>query len=78
LFAIHENVIANQQRVFHRTGGNLKGLQDERDDKKAGDQDSCQRREKLHGSFALLLYGRIFFLSHLCWFPVTGEITCFS
>src|SRR5581483_874255 len=44
LFTIYKHVVADQQRVLHRTGWNLKGLNDKGDDKETGHEDSGERR----------------------------------
>src|SRR5271170_417154 len=53
-------MVADEQRVFHGTGGNLERLQNKRDDEQAGDQHSGQGCQELHGRLARLLVHRHF------------------
>ena len=65
LFAIYEYVVADQQRVLHRAGRNLKGLHDKGNDEEASYQYCCERCEELNRRFARFFRDlRIFFLSH--------------
>src|SRR5271169_5346103 len=56
LDAVHKNVIADQQRVLHRTRWNLKRLHHKRDDEQPGYQHRCQRGEKLDRGLLRLLF----------------------
>ena len=62
LYPVHEHVVADQQRVLHRTGGDFKSLQDKSDDKQTRYQYGRQRRQKLDRGLARLFF-RLFFLS---------------
>jgi hypothetical protein len=63
LLAVHKDVVADQQSIFHRTGRNLKCLNDERNDEKPRYQYCRQRGEKLDCGFARFFRLRIFCLS---------------
>lgn len=52
--AIHKKMIADQQSVFHRAGGDLECLNIEGQDEKACRKHHRHRRKKLHGRFLLL------------------------
>src|SRR5215469_4523625 len=71
LNSVDEDVVPDQQRVFHRTRRNLKRLHHECDDEKPGHQDRSQRREKLDRGFLRLLcrfslfFDNEFFLGHV-------------
>ena len=58
-------MIADEQRIFHGTGGNFKRLQDEGNDEESGDKHARQRSEKLDRRFGWLLvfyrFFRVFF-----------------
>ena len=62
LHPVHEDMVADQQRVFHRTGGNLESLQDERNDEQPGHQNRRQRGQKFDCSLARLFFLFLFFL----------------
>ena len=47
---VHQQVIANQQRVLHGLRGYLERLDDERNDK---DRDHHSRQQRLHGAEAI-------------------------
>ena len=55
LNAVHEYVIADQQRVLHRTRRNLERLHHKCDDEQSRHQHRGQRRQKLHRSLARFL-----------------------
>ena len=59
-------MVADEQRVFHGTGGDLKGLHQERDDEQSSNQDRCQRGEKFDSRFALFFFFLLCFLDQLC------------
>src|SRR5581483_1573008 len=61
LNAVHKNVIAHQQGVFHRAGGDLESLNNEGDDEQPGDQHRGERGKKLNCSFALFFWFLFFF-----------------
>ena len=74
LDAVHEHMVADQQRVLHRTRRNLERLHHKRDDEQSGDQHRRQRRQKLDRGFLRLLvrtllerlglFQRVFFFRH--------------
>jgi hypothetical protein len=68
--AVNEEVVPDEQRVFHGTGWNLKGLQAESDDKKANHEDGGHGGDELHGGF--LLFGR--FLAGGCGLRGLGQV----
>src|SRR6202035_3421743 len=54
---VDQQVVANQQRVFHRLGGNLEGLDDEGDDENCDDHSHQQGLKRTHGvRLAMLLH----------------------
>ena len=53
---VNKNVISNEQRVLHRAGGDLKRLDDKRDDEQASHQHRCQRCQELNCCFARLFF----------------------
>src|ERR1019366_416946 len=71
LLPVHEYVVADEQRVLHGTGGNLKRLEHERDDEQSGDQHSRQGSQKFHRRFARFFFHChffFFFFRHV-WYP---------
>ncbi len=68
LLPVHEYVVADQQRVLHRTGGNLKRLQYKCNDEQAGDQHSRQRGQEFHCRLARLFVHQLLFASDFFFF----------
>ena len=57
LNAIDEDMVADEQRVLHRAGGNFEGLYHECDDEQACDQDGTERGQKLDGGLLRPFFG---------------------
>ena len=55
----HDDVVADEQGVFHGAGGNFKRLQNKCDDEQAGDQHSGQRGQEFHRRLARLFVHRL-------------------
>ena len=53
--AVYENVIADEQRLLHRGGGNLEVLEDEGHDEETDGEDGADGGERLKGSLGLVL-----------------------
>src|SRR5271157_4399738 len=66
----HEYVVADEQRILHRTGGNFKRLQNKRDDEQAGDQHSRQRSQEFHRRLTrFFVHNLFFFFFWHVWYP---------
>src|SRR5215468_7513360 len=70
LFAIDEDVVADEECVLHGTRRDLECLEDECDDEKARDQHCCQGSEKLNRCFARFFFRSVVFLRQ---FSVPGR-----
>jgi hypothetical protein len=51
--AVHEDVVADEQRVLHGAGGNLKVLDYECDNEKAGDKNGSKAGNRFRQGFLL-------------------------
>ena len=57
LNAIDEDMVTDQQRVLHGTGGDFERLYHECDDEQACDQDGTERGQKLDGGLLRPFFG---------------------
>jgi hypothetical protein len=60
LLAIHEYVVADEQRILHGTGGDLESLHDKRNNEKTSHQDGGERSKKFHRCLTRLLVFFVF------------------